>query len=83
VLKQTPAKTCGHAEEEEPMPEQVCWQDLLPHGGLALEQSVSEGLHSVGRTHAAAVCEELQPVGRTHVGEVCGELSSCWSRERV
>jgi len=53
-----------------------------------LEQSVPEGLHPVGRTHAGAVCEELQPVGRTHTGEVYGGLSlvggnPCWSRGRV
>ncbi|GAB0205574.1 zinc finger and BTB domain-containing protein 5 [Grus japonensis] len=73
---------------EEPTPEQVCWQDLGPHGGPMLEQSVPEGLHPVGETHAGAVGEELQPVGRTHVGEVGGGLSSVggtpgWSRGRV
>jgi len=50
-----------------------------------LEQSVPEGLHPMGRTHAGAVHEELHPIGITHVGEVCGELcpvggTSCWSR---
>ena len=60
---------------EEPTLEQVCWQGLWPHGGLTLEQSVPEGLQTVGRTHAGVVREELQPVGRTPVGEVCGELS--------
>ena len=57
-------------------------------GKPMLEQSVPEGLHTVERTHAGAVCEELQPVGRTHVGEVRGGLSPVggtprWSRGRV
>ncbi|GAB0179705.1 zinc finger and BTB domain-containing protein 5 [Grus japonensis] len=60
---------------EEPTPEQVCWQDLGPHGGPTLEQSAPEGLHPVEGTHTGAVREKLQPVGRTHVGEVHGELS--------
>ena len=32
---------------EEPTLEQVCWQDLWPHGGPTLEQSAPEGLHPV------------------------------------
>jgi len=54
--------------------------------GLTLEQSVSEGLHPLQRTHAGAVHEELQPVGgRTHTGEDHGGLSpmggtSHWGR---
>ncbi|GAB0191968.1 EH domain-containing protein 4 [Grus japonensis] len=73
---------------EEPMPEQVCWQDLSPRGGPTLEQSVPEGLHPVEGTYAGAVREELQPVGRTHVGEVHGGLSPVggaprWSRGRA
>ncbi|KAK4832383.1 hypothetical protein QYF61_022238 [Mycteria americana] len=57
------------------MQEQIFWQDLWCRGGLMLEQSVPEGLHPIGRTHAGAVLEELQPMGRTHVGEVRGGLS--------
>ena len=68
--------------------EQVCWQDLCPHRGPMLEQCAPEGLHTMERTHAGAVCEELQPVGMTHVGEVHEGLypvggTPCWSRERV
>ena len=53
-----------------------------------LQQPVTEGLHPVGRTDAAAVCEELQLAGRTHIGEVCGGLSPVggtprWSRRTV
>jgi len=44
---------------EKPVLEQVCWQDLWPHGGPTLEQSVPDGLHSVEGTHAGAVHEEL------------------------
>ena len=44
---------------EEPMLEQVCWQDLRPCGGLMLEQSVLEGLHPMEGTHAGTVCKEL------------------------
>ena len=36
---------------EEPMPEQVCWQDLWPRRGPTLEQSVPEGLHPVRDPH--------------------------------
>ncbi|GAB0181795.1 EH domain-containing protein 4 [Grus japonensis] len=73
---------------EEPTLEQVCWQDFWPHGGPMLEQSVPEGLHPMGETHAGAVHEELQPMGRTHIGEVHGGLSPVrgtprWSRGRV
>jgi len=46
------------------MLEQIFWQDLRPHGGSTLEQSTSEGLHPMERTHAEAVLEELQPVGK-------------------
>ena len=60
---------------EEPMPKQVCWQGLWPHGGPTLEQPVPEGLHPMEGTYIGAVREELQPLGRTHIGEVCGELS--------
>lgn len=31
-----------------------------------LHQSVPEGLHPMGRTHAGGVCGELQPGGKTH-----------------
>ena len=53
-----------------------------------LEQSVSEGLHPVERTHIGAVCEELQPVERTHLEEACGGQSLMggtprWNRGRV
>ncbi|KAJ7419650.1 protein pxr1-like [Pitangus sulphuratus] len=47
---------------EEPMLEQVCWQDLWSCGGPTLEQSVPEGQQCVEGTHARAVHEELQPV---------------------
>lgn len=40
-----------------------------------LEQSASEGLQPVERTHTGAICEELQAVGRTPAGEVNGGLS--------
>ncbi|GAB0208304.1 mitochondrial enolase superfamily member 1 [Grus japonensis] len=50
---------------EEPTPEQVCWQDLGPHGGPTLEQPAPEGLHPVGETHIGAVHEGLSPVGGT------------------
>ncbi|GAB0205849.1 acid sphingomyelinase-like phosphodiesterase 3b [Grus japonensis] len=61
---------------------------LQPMEDPTLEQSVPEGLHPMGQTHAGAVGEELQPVGRTHVGEVGGGLSPVggppgWSRGRV
>jgi len=61
---------------------------LVTPWGPTLEQSASEGLHPVGRTHAGAVRGELHPMGRTHAGEVCGELppvrgTSRWSRGRV
>ncbi|KAK4827851.1 hypothetical protein QYF61_022001 [Mycteria americana] len=39
-----------------------------------LEQSISEGLHPMERTHTGAVLQELQPIERTHVGEVLEEL---------
>ncbi|PKU45188.1 hypothetical protein llap_4489 [Limosa lapponica baueri] len=66
------------------MLEHVSWQDLSPHEGPMLEQSVPEGLHPVERTHAEEVHEELQPVGRTHVGEIPGiglELTVCHGRD--
>ncbi|OPJ81253.1 hypothetical protein AV530_009472 [Patagioenas fasciata monilis] len=50
---------------EKPMLEQVFWQDLWPHGGSTLEQSVPEGLHPVERTHVGEVCEGLSPMGET------------------
>lgn len=53
---------------EEPMREQVFWEDLWPHEGPTLEQPVSEGLHPVERNHDRAVLEEL--VRRTHFGAV-------------
>ncbi|GAB0184410.1 zinc finger and BTB domain-containing protein 5 [Grus japonensis] len=65
----TPWETCAGAGSwqdpwrEEPRLEQVCWQDLWPHGGPTLEQSTPEGLHSVEGTHVRAVHEELQTVG--------------------
>jgi len=40
-----------------------------------LEQSVSDGLHSMEGTHAGAVHEELHHVGRTHAAVVHQELS--------
>ena len=62
------AGTVAHGEE--PMLEQVCWQDVWPVGGPLPEQSIPEGLYPMERTHAGTVLEELQPVGRTHVGAV-------------
>lgn len=38
-----------------------------------LEQSVSEGLQPVERTHIGGICEELQPVGEVHGGLSTGE----------
>jgi len=38
-------------------------------GGHMLEQIFPEGLQSIERTHARAVCKGLQPVGRTQAGE--------------
>jgi len=90
ALEQDSGRTCGPVDpwREEPILEQVCWQDLWPHGRSTLEQSAPERLHLVERTNAEAVCEELQPLGRTHIGEVHGALSSmsgtsCWSRGGV
>ena len=51
-----------------PMLEQVFWKELWSHGESTLEKSVPEGLHSIERTHDAAVCGELQHVGRTSAG---------------
>ncbi|GAB0188269.1 EH domain-containing protein 4 [Grus japonensis] len=44
---------------QDTMLEQVCWQDLWPHGGPTLEQSGPEGLHPMEGTHTGAVCEGL------------------------
>jgi len=73
MLEQAPVRTCGPVEREEPMLEQVFWQDLWPCGTPRLEQSFPEG---------------LQPMGRTHIGEVHGRLSPVrvtphWSRGRA
>ncbi|KAJ7416059.1 hypothetical protein BTVI_36392 [Pitangus sulphuratus] len=74
---------------EKPMLEQICWQDLWPHGGPRLEQSVPEGPHHVEMTHSEAVHREMQPVGKIHVGEVHGVVTPvggeppCWSRGKV
>ncbi|KAK4810960.1 hypothetical protein QYF61_014432 [Mycteria americana] len=46
---------------EETMLEQGCWQDLWPHGGPTLEQSIPEGLHPMERAHAGAVHGRLSP----------------------
>lgn len=67
VLEQAPGLwTPG----EEPMVEQLCWQDLGPHR----DPSAPEGLHSLEGSHAGAVHDQ-QPVGRIPTGEVCRGLS--------
>lgn len=71
---QTPVGPVGPLEKE-PMLEQV-WQNFCFQKETMLEQSVSEGLQPVERTHTAAICEELQPVGRMTVEEVNGRLST-------
>ena len=59
---------------EDPTPEQggapKDGRDFM--GKPVLEQSVTEGLQPMGRTHAGEVHEGLQPAGRTHIGGVCG-----------
>ena len=55
--------------------EQVCWQNLWPHGGPTQEQPAPVGVHPMEATHDGALCKELQPVGKIHDGEVHGELS--------
>lgn len=88
VLEQVDAKGgCGSVESwcwsrllveplgpwrQEPMMEQVCWQDLRPCGGLRLRQSILKD-HPMEGTHTGSVCEELQPLGRICIGEVCRE----------
>ncbi|TRZ07982.1 hypothetical protein HGM15179_019128 [Zosterops borbonicus] len=60
---------------EEPIPEHIGWQDLWPHKGPMLEQSVPEGLYPMERTQARAVCGELHPLRMTHIGGVREGLS--------
>lgn len=56
-------KTAAHGEE--PMQEQVFWQELLAHKGPMREQSVPEGQHPVEKIHCGAVLEKMALVGRT------------------
>ena len=71
-----------------PTLEEVFWQDLRPHRGPMLEQSVPEGLHPMEWKQAGAVHEALQHVGRSYAGGVRGRLSpmggtTYWSRGRM
>lgn len=55
----------------------------LGHAGRTLEQSITERLHPMERTHARAVLEELQPMERTHSGEVCEGLYAMGGTPRL
>lgn len=74
MLTKLPVGPVGPLEKK-PMLEQV-WQNFCFQKETMLDQSVSEGLQLVERTHTAAICEELQPVGRMTAGEVHGRLST-------
>lgn len=79
-------------QREKTTPEQVCWQDLWPHGTLTLErldpvqgihaETLCEELQLVGRTHDEKVGEGLSPVGGTDagIGQECEEASPWWAR---
>jgi len=61
---------------------------MQPTGAPGLEQSVPEGLYSMGMIHAKTVLEELQPGGRIQVGAINvglhpEEQTPCWSTGKV
>lgn len=64
VLEQAPGMTCGSMERQEPMLEQVCWQELWPvPWGTHTGNLFWRGLHPVAMTHAGAGAEELHLMG--------------------
>lgn len=66
MQEQAPGKSCGLWREAQARAGFLAGP--VTHGGPALEQSVPERLHPMGRAHAQTVPEGLYPVGRAHAG---------------